>query len=78
MATLAMVDVELKSNHGDWDCIFVDESVASSPAALTRFVREWGEQHSAQSVWFKANGARAAATLDLTVSNSVPQVEAAR
>lgn len=74
MATLAMVDIELKSNHGDWDCIFVDESVAASPAAMARFVREWGEQHSAQSVWFKVNGARAAATLDITVFDSVPEV----
>lgn len=74
MASLAMVDVELKSNHGDWDSIFVEEEVASSPPALTRFVREWGEQHAAQSVWFKVNGARAAATLDLTVFDSVPEV----
>jgi hypothetical protein len=68
-----MVDVELKSNHGDWDIVFVGEEVAGSPTALARFVRGWGELHSAQSVWFKATGARAAATLDLTVFDSVPQ-----
>jgi hypothetical protein len=73
MATLAMVDVELKSNHGDWDCVFVDEEVAACPAALARFVRGWGELHSARSVWFKVTGARAAATLDLTVFDSVPE-----
>lgn len=75
MAHLAMVDVELKSDHGDWDIIVADEDVVSSPAALSRFVREWGEQHSARRVWFKVTGARAAATLDLTVSDSVPEVE---
>ena len=74
MASLAMVDVELKSDHGDWDVIVVDEDVASSPAALTLFVREWGEQHSAHSVWFKVTGARAAATLDLTAHGASPEV----
>lgn len=73
MPSLAMVDVELRSDHGDWDCVFVDEEVASSPPALTRFVREWGEQHSAHTVWFKAGGAATAATLDLTVFGSVPK-----
>lgn len=73
MTQIAMVDIELKSDHGDWDCIFVDEDIASSPVALTRFVREWGEKHGAHSVWFKASGARSAATLDLTVHGSVPQ-----
>ena len=76
MASLAMVDVELKSDHGDWDVIVVDEDVALSPVALTRFVRGWGELHSAHSVWFKVTGAGSAATLDLTVSGSSPQVVA--
>jgi len=74
MATLAMVDVELKSDHGDWDCIFVDEAVAACPEALARFVREWGEQHGAHSVWFRVTGARSAATLDLTVHGAAPEV----
>lgn len=73
MTQIAMVDIELKSDHGDWDCIFVDEEIASSPAALTEFVRGWGSLHGAHSVWFKASGARSAATLDLTVHGSVPQ-----
>ena len=72
MANLAMIDVELKSNHGDWDCIFVEEEVASSPAALTAFVRKWGDERAAQSVWFRVSGARAAATLDLTASDALP------
>jgi hypothetical protein len=74
MGTLAMVDIELKSDHGDWDCIFVDEEIASSPAALAQFVREWGSQHGAHSVWFRVTGARSAATLDLTVHGAAPEV----
>jgi hypothetical protein len=72
MTQIAMVDIELKSDHGDWDCVFVDEEIASSPAALIRFVREWGEQHHAHWVWFKASGARSAATLDLTLHGAQP------
>ena len=74
MGTLAMVDVELKSDHGDWDCVFVDEEVASSPAALAEFVRAWGSLHGAHSVWLKVPGARSAATLDLTGHGAVPEV----
>lgn len=57
MGSLNLFQIEFRCDtSGDIDFGFIDAVDASSPAAIARAVREWGESRGSKSVWFRIDG----------------------
>lgn len=57
MGSLAMYQIEFRCDtHGDIEIGFIDADDASSPLAIARAVRSWGESRGSKSVWFRIDG----------------------